>query len=275
MKAAERWQAIVEAEHAQSDRARWDAPPSDHWKPFAENFRADPRRTDDELLNRLLENVGPDDRVMDVGAGGGRLALALALRCRQVVAVEPSESMASVLLDEAREHGIGNVSPVQSRWEDADVEPADVVLCSHVLYVVRDVDTFVRKLDSHALRKVLVVLYDRSPQSQNSPVWELVHHEERLQLPAVPQLRDVLLELGIDARFDPLPSHPPRGFDSVEDAVEQLTDRLYLAPGGEKQAVLKRDLPRLLVDEDGTFRLRDAPELTPIVVSWEPRGKGA
>jgi len=271
VKATERWQAIVEAEHAQSDKARWETPPSDHWKPFAENFRADPRRTDDELLNRLLIEVGPEDRVMDVGAGGGRLALALALHCRQVIAVEPSESMASVLLDEAREHGITNVSTVPSRWDDAEVEPADVVLCCHVLYVVRDVGTFVRKLDSHALRKVLVVLYDRSPQSQNSPLWALVHGEERLQLPAVPQLGEVLSELGIDARFDPLPSHPPRGFDSVEDAVEELTDRLYLAPGGEKQAVLKRDLPGLLVEDDGVFRIRDAPELTPIVVSWEPR----
>ena len=275
MKATERWQATVEAEHAQSDKARWETPPSDHWKPYAENFRADPHRTDDELLNRLLEQVEPGDRVMDVGAGGGRLALALALHCGQVIAVEPSESMGAVLLDEAREQGIGNVSLVQSRWEDADVEPADVVLCCHVLYVVHDVGTFVRKLDSNALRKVLVVLYDRSPQFQNSPLWELVHGEERLQLPAVPELREVLLELGIDARFDPLPSRSSSGFDSVEDAVEQLTARLYLSPGGEKQAVLKRDLPRLLVEDEGVFRIRGAPELTPIVVSWEPRIRDA
>jgi SAM-dependent methyltransferase len=262
---------MVEAEHAQSDRARWEAPPSDHWKPYAENFRADPLRTDDELLDRLLKDVKAEDRVMDVGAGGGRLALALALRCRQVIAVEPSESMGSVLLDEARAHGIGNVSLVRSRWEDADVEPVDVVLCCHVLYVVGDIDAFVRKLDVHARREVLVVLYDRSPQFQNSPLWELVHGEERLQLPAVPELREVLLEMGMDARFDPLPPHPSRGFDTVEEAVEQLTSRLYLAPGSEKQKMLERDLPGLLVGEDGVFRIRGAPELTPVVVSWQPR----
>ena len=272
MNAAERWQRMVEAEHAQSDRARWEAPPYDHWKPYAENFRADPRRTDDELLDRLLEEVGPEDWVMDVGAGGGRLALALALRCGQVVAVEPSESMGSVLLDEAQAHGIGNVSLVQARWQDAEVEPADVVLCCHVLYVVHDVDVFVKKLTDHARRKVLVVLYDRSPQFQNSPLWELVHGEERLQLPAVPELRDVLLEMGMDARFDSLPSHPSRGFDSVEDAVGQLTARLYLDPGGEKQKLLEEKLPGLLVEDDGVFRIRGAPELTPMVVSWTPRG---
>ena len=270
MNAAKRWQQMVEAEHAQSDRARWEAPPSDHWKPYSENFRADPRRTDDELLDRLLEDVRPEDRVMDVGAGGGRLALALALRCSHVVAVEPSESMGSVLLDEARTHGIGNVSLVRARWEDAEVEPADVLLCCHVLYVVRDIDAFVTKLNDHARRRVLVVLFDRSPQFQNSPLWEMVHGEERLQLPAVPELREVLLEMGMDARFDPLPSHPSRGFDTLEDAVEQLTSRLYLAPGGEKQRVLKENLPGLLVEEDDLLRIRGAPELTPVVVSWEP-----
>ena len=262
---------MVEAEHAQSDRARWEAPPSDHWKPYAENFRADPRRTDDELLDRLLTDVKSDDLVMDVGAGGGRLALALALRCRQVVAVEPSESMGTVLLDEAQAHGIGNVSLVRSRWEDAQVEPADVVLCCHVLYVVRDAASFVEKLDAHARRKVLVVLYDRSPQFQNSPLWELVHREERLQLPSVPQLREVLDEMGIDARFDALPPHPSRGFDTIQNAVEQLTARLYLAPGGEKQKLLEERLPDLLEEEDGVLRIRGAPQLTPVVVNWQPR----
>ena len=266
---------MVEDEHAQSDRARWEAPPSDHWSPYAQNFRADPRRTDDALLNRLLQEVEPEDRVMDVGAGGGRLALALSLRCRQVIAVEPSESMASVLLDQARECGIDNVSLVQSRWEEAEIEQADVVLCCHVLYVVHDVGAFVTKLDSHAHRKVLIVLYNTSPQSQNSPLWELVHGEVRLQLPAAPQLEEVLAELGIEASFDPLPSNPSRGFDSIEDAVEQLTRRLYLVPGGDKESLLKRELPGLLVEDEGAFRIRGAQEMVPVVVSWQPAHKKA
>ena len=65
---------MIQAEHAQSDGMRPAPPPVDHWRPYARQFGVDPRRTDDGLLNRLLEEISPDDTIIDVGAGGGRLA---------------------------------------------------------------------------------------------------------------------------------------------------------------------------------------------------------
>ena len=72
MGAVQRWRELVEAEHAQSDRMRQEAPPDDHWRPYVEQFRADPRRQDDPLLNMLLDKVMPHHTVIDVGAGAGQ-----------------------------------------------------------------------------------------------------------------------------------------------------------------------------------------------------------
>jgi len=120
MLASQRWRLMVEEEHAQSDAMRGAVPPpEDHWRPYASNFRDDPRRAGDLMVQRLLELLGPNDTLLDVGAGGGRLALPLALHCRGVVAVEPSASMSSVLQQQAQESDIKNVSLVQSSWEDA------------------------------------------------------------------------------------------------------------------------------------------------------------
>ncbi|MFQ6030781.1 MAG: class I SAM-dependent methyltransferase, partial [Dehalococcoidia bacterium] len=180
---------MVEEEHAQSEAMRGAAPtPEDHWRPYAANFRADPRRADDPMVQHLLRFLGPDDTLMDVGAGGGRLALPLALHCRDVVAVEPSASMASLLMQQAQDSGIHNVSLVRSLWEDAEVEPADLVLCSHVVYAVREIDAFIRKLDYHARHRVVVIVYNAPPQSQIYPLWQRVHWQERLALPSLPQL---------------------------------------------------------------------------------------
>ena len=45
MLATERWRQMIEVEHAQSDEMRGAVPPpTDHWRPYAANFRADPRR---------------------------------------------------------------------------------------------------------------------------------------------------------------------------------------------------------------------------------------
>ena len=266
----QRWMATVEAEHAQSERMRGGPPPEDHWEPYAQQFRADPHRTDDPLLDRLLEDVAPHHVVIDVGAGGGRLALPLALRCQHVTAVEPSPSMASVLLQQASDHGIHNVSLVQSRWEEAELAPGDIVICIHVIYTVRNIEQFVRKLESHARERVLIVLFKSPPQSQIYPLWERIHGEKRLQLPGLPQLEEVLRQLGIDAQVEMLHSQGPRGFDSLDQAKEQLSQRLYLAHDNEKISLLESLLPDLLEEEDGIFRIKGAGPLEPALVWWRP-----
>ena len=264
---------MIEAEHAQSERMRGASPPEDHWQPYAQQFRADPGRSDDLLLKRLSQELMPHHTVVDVGAGAGRLALPLALRCRHVTAVEPSPSMASILLQQAADYHIHNISLVQERWEAAEVDAADVVLCVHMLYTISDIEPFLRKLESHAQERVLVVIFNAPPQSQIYPLWQRIHGEERLPLPSLPQFEEVLRELGIRFQLEVLPPQGPRGFDSTQQATEQLGRRLFLAPGSDKISVLERILPGLLEEgEDGVFRIRGAQPLEPGLVSWGPGG---
>lgn len=269
MTAVQRWRELVETEHAQSDSKRGKTPPpQDHWRPFAQSFRADPRRTDDPLVNRLLQEVEPHHAVMDVGAGGGRLALPLATKCARMVAVEPSSSMCQVLREQASDSGIENVTLVEARWEEAQVEVVDIVLCAHVVYVVADIETFVRKLEANARGKVLVLLFQDAPQSQLYPLWELIHGEKRIPLPSLPHFQDVLSQLDIAASVEMLPELPPRGFDDREHALEQLTDRLYLAPGSSQLAKLEEILPGLLQETDDGVTIKGSQPLQPALVSW-------
>src|SRR5579864_9538562 len=90
------WAARVRANREQVDRFR-EANPSDFYAPVASMFRADPRRHDDPALDILLELVEPTDTLLDIGAGGGRYALPLALACHEVIALDPSAGMRQVL----------------------------------------------------------------------------------------------------------------------------------------------------------------------------------
>ena len=260
---------MVREEHAQSDRMRGTPPPVDHWVPYAQQFVADPRRADDPLVAALRQLVQPHHVLMDVGAGAGRMALPLALSCRHVVAVEPSASMAATLVQQAASEVIKNISVVQSTWQDAEVERVDIIICCHVVYTVPDIELFVRKLNDHA-DKIIVVLYDAPPQSQIHAVWKQVHDEDRLFLPSLPELKEVLNELGIVANFEQLPARPSRGYSSFEEAEEQLTGRLFLQPNSPKIENLRRLLPQLLEDVDGEFQVRGSRTLTPYLVSWSP-----
>lgn len=270
MSAVETWGEMVRVEHEQSDRMR-GARPDDHWTQYARQFKADPRRTGDVLVERLRAYLKPEDSLLDVGAGGGRLALPLALSCRSVTAVEPSPSMAEVLRETAGESGIV-VPVVESEWLDAEAGPADVVLCSHVLYVIREIEPFVRKLETHARRLVLVVMFQSAPQSQLYGLWERVHGEPRHSLPSLPQFRDVLDELGITYVVEELPPDPARGFDGEEEAREMIARRLYV-PSGTPAAERVTSLldHSLECGDDATWRIAGSKPLQACIVSWTPR----
>lgn len=243
------WKHRVESHHAQSigvqDR---ESQSGDFWRPFASAFRDDPRRTDDPNVNRLLQEVNPDTDVLDVGGGAGRLALPFALHCRQVTVVEPSEAMLEQLREGARECGITNVSVLKGDWQEIQADHADIVLCAHVLYGVAGIEPFVQKLVSHSRERVLLLMYMESPQSHLSPFWRSVHGEDRIDLPAMPELTRALWEMDLYPDLELLETGDTHRFESREQAIEMLRRRLYVAPESEQDRRLYTAADELLTD---------------------------
>ena len=267
MSATERWKEMVRAEHAQSDSMRKDEPPADSWSNFAQQFRADPRRSDDVLVDHLRRVIAPGQVVLDGGAGGGRLALPLALDAKKVVAVEPSPSMCQVLREASEEFDVPNVDVVEADWLDAEVDRADVAICAHVLYVIQEIEAFVRKLEDHAAR-VMVVLFQAPPQSQIYPLWEPVHGVPRLPLPSLLEFLEVLEQLEVEPDVEVVHAERNRGFDSLKSAKEQIARRLYVMPETPEMTRLEALLPQVLEEKEGQFTIKGGVQLEPRVVSW-------
>jgi SAM-dependent methyltransferase len=262
---------MVRAEHDQADRVRQGKAAEDYWKAFSHRF-APARDGDgkDGSVDALLDLVGPDDAVLDVGAGGGRISLPLTRKCRWVVAVEPSESMRERLLEAASEWRPRKLSIVAESWEHADVEAADVVICSHVLYTVQDPVNFVRKLEAKARRLVAVVMFERSAASSYFPLWPMVHGEERLTLPCLPEFEALLIEMGIAYSGKKLPPREPGGFADAGQAVAESMARLFVAPGTPKAAKLEKAVRESLVPHDGGVRFKWAAPQQPSLITWTP-----
>jgi SAM-dependent methyltransferase len=77
--------------------------------------------------------------VLDVGAGGGAASLPLADLAGRLVAVDESADMVAAFLAAAEAAGVP-ASGVEGHWPEVAgrVDPADVVVCHHVLYNVAD-----------------------------------------------------------------------------------------------------------------------------------------
>ncbi len=268
--AVEAWRSRVERHHAQSESVmEASLREGDFWRNLAPMFRADPYREDDEVLNVLLGMVSEDMTVLDVGGGAGRFAIALALRRGAAVSVvDPSPSMLEQLEASVSEIGGVNVTGVNSGWESARVDSADLVLCSHVVYGVADIGPFIRKLQDHARRRVVMVSFVDSPQAGVVPLWEPVYGEERVNLPALPELMNVLWEMGIYPSVRMLAPTGPQSFESVEAAVEEVGGRLFIGSDTGRRRRLAESIEGYLEAVEGGYRIRGARAVRQGVVWW-------
>lgn len=271
--AAASWAARVRANSAQVERYR-EVEDEDFYGPISSLFIADPHRTDDPALERLLVIARPGETWLDIGAGAGRFALPLALRVRRVIAVDPSEGMLASLRDQIVEHGIANIELVHGRWplDDpaaGDSLAADVALIAHLGYDVEAIGPFLEAMEAAARRRCVAVLSERVPAWLAEPFWPLVHGEDRIPLPALPEFLELLSARG---RSYELWTEPrlSRAFRSRDDVVRWLRKQLWLEPGGAKDRRLQVLLDEWVVEVDGGFRLRHQRDLAVGVVAWSP-----
>ena len=267
---ANSWKSRVDSHHAQSLRVMDESwREGDFWRSLAPMFRADPRRTDDEALDAISELISTDSTVLDVGGGAGRYAVPIALRRQSVTVVDPSESMLAQLREATAEVGLSNVQTILSDWETAQVEAADVVLCAHVVYGVADIRPFLDKLSAHARRRVVLVSFVDSPQSSIAPLWEPVHGEQRVNLPALPELVNVLWEANVYPSIHMLTSTRAQSFESVEEALSELSGRLFLGEESHARARLESVIEEHLERTDDGFRIAGARPVRQGVIWWD------
>ena len=161
--AVERWQAIIDARAKQMDAAYAELGRSSvgYWDRRARRYHDSTKNTvaSDPFFNRLRSVITPHTSVLDVGAGSGRFALALAPLAKQVIAVEPNAAMLDYLRQDADALNLTNISYSPNAWQEApDDLQADIVICSHVLYPIRDIVPFLAKLRHAAQQRCYIYM---------------------------------------------------------------------------------------------------------------------
>jgi predicted TPR repeat methyltransferase len=110
------------------------------------------------VLERVRGLIRPGATLLEIGAGTGAFAIPLASVAGRVTAVDYSAAMLGVLRRKlgARSAPL-NIRPVLSRWEDASVEPHDVVLAANALYRAADLRLALSRLIGLARERGVIV----------------------------------------------------------------------------------------------------------------------
>lgn len=213
------------------------AAPESPWTCPVELFRSRAARADEgdptPATVRALEALPPGGVVLDVGCGGGATSLPLASVAGVLVGVDASAEMLRAYR-EAVEGRDRKVTTLHGRWPDVATSAprADVAVSGHVLYNVQDLAPFVRALDAHVERRVVLELTERHPLHWMNDLWQLFHGLVFPEGPDASVAERAIHDLGFDVARDERAADSTRshgGFERREDAVALIRRRLCLA----------------------------------------------
>jgi SAM-dependent methyltransferase len=237
--------------------------PEDPWVFPAELFasKADATAADTPSRLRAVEALPESGSVLDVGCGAGAASLALVPPAGRLIGVDPLPQMLAEFGQRARRAEV-SYRAVEGEWPEAapGVESADVVVCHHVLYNVRDLKEFVSQLTAKARRRVVVELTDEHPVAWTGYLWRRFHEVERPEGPTAHDCAAALEELGIHPAMEVFDEPGGAwGFRRKKDAVALVRRRLCLPASRDPE--VEEAIGKRLVEREGFWRVGAARRL--------------
>jgi SAM-dependent methyltransferase len=261
------WASRVRRNRDQAERFREAPEQSDFYGATSGVFKVDPLRSDDPSLDILSGLARPGETWLDIGAGGGRYALPIARKVQEVIAVEPSLSMSSLLLQSREQYGIRNIRIIQDRWPLKELPRVDVSLISHVGYDIENIGPFLDAMEASSRRLCVAVLLDAAPTALADVFWPSIHNEKRAALPALREFLILQIARGRLCEVR-LTTRGPQTYPGREMALSFIRQQLFIEPGGEKDRLLQPLLDEHLKKQGGQFSLMRGRSLVGIV-SWK------
>jgi SAM-dependent methyltransferase len=224
--AAQKWAkdlaewAIPESIISQAPESPWIHPPA--------MFTLPTEIPDSPSHQRAREAMPAGGSVLDIGCGGGIAAFAIAPPAGTVIGVDHQDEMLKMFAESANAKGLEH-QEVLGDWPDVSPQTpiADVVTCHHVAYNVAQIKPFLKALDSHATKRVVIELPQQHPLSTMRDSWKHFWNLDRPANPTPQDLIEVLAEMGITANLE-LWQGPKLRPLNIEDDVRFLRIRLCL-----------------------------------------------
>ncbi len=251
------WKQIIE--ETGKSREKEGAQRKDVWKDkakwFNDNVKKRWNKPDSSrafIIEKLKRNPGAT--LLDIGAGTGAWACVLAPHAGRVVAVEPSEAMASFMRKNVQEMGLKNVEVIQESWPEAQTGACDFSLCSHAMYGYPDFRRFIVRMEEVTKKTCFLLL--RAPVRDGimaeaaMRVWGQPHDSPNFHIAI-----NALIQMGIfpNIIMEDTGLWEPWTNESIEEALADVKRKLGMVDEKTHDGFLCDLLSRRLVFEQGKY----------------------
>jgi SAM-dependent methyltransferase len=216
-----------------------------------------------------IMNPDPSWTVLDMGCGGGTLALPMAEKVSHITAVDFSEKMLEILSTEAERRGIKNIRTIHASWEDTWEESGigmyDVAIASRSL-AVDDINSALSKLNNAARKRVIIsTVVGDGPFDRK--MLEAAGRERSAGVDYI-YFYNLLYQMGILANINFITEERNNTFGSIEEALESVR-WMFQEMTPEEVVKLKQYLKDHLVEIDGRLVLDYKKKSTWAVIWWD------
>jgi FkbM family methyltransferase len=241
-----------------------------HWDQRAKAFNKRVMRNRERAESQIAAlGLLPNETVLDVGAGTGRLAIPMAKVARSVTALDQSGGMLACLKENMQAEGIENIRCIQKSWQDVgkgEIEEHDVVLSSNSLGVY-DLREALARMDSLAKRAVYIFTFTDHKRDDGFRdfLMKEKHGRHAHGPPGYLVIYNLLADMGIYADIKIVEWQHKEHYKSLDDAVTEWKEMHEVPP--EKEPVLREFLKeRLAVDVEGLSMHRRFKQA---MISWQ------
>jgi ubiquinone/menaquinone biosynthesis C-methylase UbiE len=193
-------------------------------------------------------------RVLDIGAGPGTLAIPLAPRVKEITAIEPGKGMVDLFKENMKKDGITNITCIEKRWEDIDINTDisgkyDIVLSSLSL-TMEDIRQSLAKMNTVSSEYVYIYWFADPPfwEKMYIDLWPELHDETYYPGPKADCLFNVLYQMEIYQNIEMLPLDKVYRFSTRKKMVEFFQNR-FAAKTKKQRKVLDAYLSPLILTE--------------------------
>lgn len=203
----------------------------------------------------FINMVKPDKSmtVLDMGCGGGTLAIPMAALVKEITAVDFSGKMLDIVKSGCEAHGIENVRTVKCSWTDdwaaAGLGNYDIAISSRSL-AVDDIRAAAEKLNAAAKKRVYI-----STVVGNGPIDRRVYEAVGRELPAALDyvvIYNILYQMGIYGHIDFIEESHARSYDTYDEAFAS-TRWMFQNMTSEEEFKLAEFMKAHLIQRDGKW----------------------
>ena len=196
-----------------------------NWDKEAEKFAK--RSKQDEYQENLFSKmrISKDDTILDLGCGEGSITIPLAIKAKNVTAIDSSSKMLEILNKKVKNKNIKNIEIIKEDLEEVTLEligKHDIVLLSRSINGIYNIKETLANVNSIAKKYVYITLFGPNNLKFQKDFYQSINKEItefRLDFPPYSYLFNILINMKIHPNLENLEIKTSRTYDSIEDAM--------------------------------------------------------